>query len=70
MYNILRNVQSREAVHLLQGIDNREGNLRVGLQSIYTYTVGWFNIGENEKELTYSDVVTGGQKKVIAEKIE
>ena len=43
MYHTLSNVQSGEAVPLLEPIDNRCNNLRVGLRSI-TYTVGWYNV--------------------------
>lgn len=42
MYHILRNVQKGEATSLQQYIDNRGGDLRVGLRSI-TWWVGWWN---------------------------
>ena len=47
MYHTLSNVQSGEAVPLLEPIDNRCNNLRVGLRSI-TYTVGWYNVKPGE----------------------
>ena len=43
MFFTLTNVQSGEAVSLLEPIDNRCCNLQVGLRSI-TYTVGWYNV--------------------------
>ena len=43
---MLTNVQSG-AVALQEPIDNRNGNLRVGLRSI-TYMVGWYNVGAGE----------------------
>ena len=48
MYHTLTNVQSGGATPLQQYIDNRDGLLRVGLRSI-TFTVGWHNIGANER---------------------
>ena len=45
MFLTLTNVQSRGAVSLLQYIDNRSGNVRVGS---VTYTVGWYNVGAGE----------------------
>ena len=48
MFHILTNVQNGESKSLLEPIDNRRNNLRVGLRSI-TYTVGWFNVGENQE---------------------
>lgn len=47
MFLTLTNVQSGGAVSLLQYIDNRSGNVRVGLRSV-TYTVGWYNIEAGE----------------------
>jgi len=47
MFQTLANVQSGEAIRLQQCIDNRGGNLRIGLRSI-TYTVGWNNIEDDE----------------------
>jgi len=47
MFLTLTNVQSGGAVSLLQYIDNRAGNVRVGLRSV-TYTVGWYNVGAGE----------------------
>jgi len=47
MYHTLTNVQTGKTVSLLQPIDNRDGHLQVGLQSI-TYTVGWHNVGVGE----------------------
>ena len=46
MFFMLTNVQSG-AVALQEPIDNRNGNLRVGLRSI-TYMVGWYNVGAGE----------------------
>ena len=46
MFLTLTNVQSGGAVFLLY-IDNRSGNVRVGLRSV-TYTVGWYNVGAGE----------------------
>ena len=48
MFHILTNVQNDESKSLLEPIDNRHNNLRVGLRSI-TYTVGWFNVEENQE---------------------
>ena len=47
MFQVLTNVQTGEAVSLQQYIENRHGDLRVGLRSI-TYTVGWYNIKAGE----------------------
>ena len=47
MFQTLSNVQSGEALHLQQCIDNRGGNLRIGLRSL-TYTVAWNNIEDGE----------------------
>ena len=47
MFHTLTDVQREEAVPLQQCIDNRNGDLRVGLRSI-TYNVGWFNIYSGE----------------------
>ena len=47
MFQTLSNVQSGEAIRLQQCIDNRGGNLRIGLRTI-TYTVGWYNIEDGE----------------------
>ena len=47
MFQTLTNVQSGAAVPLLEPIDNRCGDLRVGLRSI-TYTVGWYNVEPGE----------------------
>jgi hypothetical protein len=47
MFQTLTNVQSGEAIGLLQYIDNRDGNLCVGLRSI-TYTVGWHNVSSGQ----------------------
>ena len=46
MFFMLTNVQSG-AVALQEPIDNRNGNLPVGLRSI-TYMVGWYNVGAGE----------------------
>ena len=46
MFFMLTNVQSG-AVALQEPIDNRNGNLRVGLRSI-TYMVGLYNVGAGE----------------------
>ena len=46
-YHTLTNVQSGDLVHLQHYIDNRGGDLRVGLRSI-TYTVGWYNVNHRE----------------------
>jgi len=43
MFQTISNVQSGDAVSLQQYVDNRSGDLCVGLRSI-TYTVGWYNI--------------------------
>ena len=47
MYQTLINVQNGKAVPLQQYIENRNGDLRVGLRSI-TYTVGWYNIDDGQ----------------------
>ena len=47
MFQTLANVQTGEAVALLEPIDNRCGGLRVGLRSI-AYTVGWYNVKPGE----------------------
>ena len=47
MFHTISNVQRGEAVPLQEYIDNRDGDLRVGLRSI-TYSVGWFNIPSGE----------------------
>ena len=47
MFQTLSNVQRDETICLQQGIDNRAGDLRVGLRSI-TFTSGWYNICEGE----------------------
>ena len=47
MFQTVTNVQTGEAVPLLETIDNRCGKLRVGLRSI-TYTVGWHNVEPGE----------------------
>ena len=46
MFFMLTNVQSG-AVALQEPINNRNGNLRVGLRSI-TYMVVWYNVGAGE----------------------
>ena len=48
MFQTLSNVQTGEAVPLLEPIDNRCGKLQVGLRSI-TYTVGWYNVEPGEQ---------------------
>ena len=48
MFHILTNVQNNESKSLQVPIDNRRGGLKIGLRSI-TYTVGWFNVGENQE---------------------
>ena len=48
MFHILTNVQNNETKSLQVPIDNRRGGLKIGLRSI-TYTVGWFNVGENQE---------------------
>jgi len=47
IFQTLANVQSGQAIRLQQCIDNRGGNLCIGLRSI-TYTVGWNNIQDGE----------------------
>ena len=47
MFQTLTNIQSEESVGLQQYIDNRDGDLKVGLRSI-TYTVGWYNVHDKE----------------------
>ena len=47
MFLALTNAQSGEAVALLELIDNRCGDLQVGLRSI-TFTVGWYNVEHGE----------------------
>ena len=47
MFLTLTNVQSGGAVSLLKYIDNRSGNVRVGLRSV-TYAVGWYNVEAGE----------------------
>ena len=47
MFQTISNIQRGDAVSLQQYIDNRGGDLRVGLRSI-TYTVGWFMVREGE----------------------
>ena len=61
MFQTLTNVQEGEAVPLLQYIDNRSGNLRVGLRSI-TYTVGWYNV-ESEESITWREL--GGSTSTV-----
>ena len=48
MFHTLSNVQRGEAIPLLRCIDNRDGNLSIGLRSI-TFTAGWYNIEKREK---------------------
>lgn len=48
MSHTLTNVQKGEAVQLLQPIDNRDGRLKMALCSL-DYTVGWYNIAQEEK---------------------
>lgn len=43
LYHTITNIKDI----ILQDIDNRNGNLKVGLKSI-TYTVGWYNVKNNE----------------------
>ena len=45
MFHTLSNVQRGDAIPLQQYIDNRDGRLRVGLQSLIL-TVGWYNVEE------------------------
>ena len=45
MFQTIGNVQKVEAVGLQQYVDNRCGELRVGLRSL-TCTVGWYNVEE------------------------
>ena len=47
MFHTLSNVQYGEALSLQQYVDNRDGNLLVGLRSI-AYTVGWYNLDSGE----------------------
>lgn len=47
MFHTLSNVQRGGAIPLQAPIDNRDGDLQVGLRSI-TYTVGWYNVLEGE----------------------
>ena len=54
MFHLLTNVQSGEAVPLLQPIDNRDGRLRVALRQL-TYTVGWYNVVQDESFSWRSD---------------
>lgn len=51
MFHTLSNVQSGKSVSLQQYIDNRAGNVLVGLRSI-TYWIGWHNV-EAETNLWY-----------------
>jgi len=46
-YHVLTRVEDGDAVALHQCIDNRSGDLCVGLRQI-TYTVGWYNVGFEE----------------------
>ncbi len=61
MYHTISNVQRGEAVPLQQYIDNRDGHLCIGLQSI-TFTVGWYNIEQGE---TFSWRSTGGPEETL-----
>ena len=56
MFHTLTNVQQGGATALQQYIDNRCGQLRVGLRSL-VYTVGWWNVGAGE---SFSWRVDGG----------
>jgi len=47
----LTNVQSGEAIQLQQPIDNTEGDLYVGLKSIF-YSVGWYNLTNHVNSIT------------------
>ena len=47
MFHNFKNVETAQQKCLTQPIDNRDGNLRIGLRSM-TYTVGWFNIDPRE----------------------
>ena len=64
MYQTITNAQNNVPIQLQESIDNRHGNLRVGLKSI-TYTVGWYNIQEGEYFyiLTIGDV---GSPRIIS----
>jgi len=55
MFHIITNVQRGDPISLQQYIDNRDGNLSIGLKSI-TYTVGWYNIEQG----TLSWRINGG----------
>ena len=48
MFHTLSNVQRGEAIPLLRCIDNRDGQLAIGLRSI-TFAAGWYNIEKGEK---------------------
>ena len=61
MFHTLTNVQTGAPVPLQQYIDNRKGDLCVGLKSI-TFAVGWFNIEEGE---TFSTRDNGGSEITI-----
>jgi hypothetical protein len=60
MFHTLSNVQSEKAVPLLQPIDNRAGNLTVGLRSLI-YTIGWYNV---EGQTIHLRPVVGNTKKI------
>ena len=47
MFQTLTNIQRGGAVPLQQCIDNRGGDLRIGLRTL-TYIVGWYNIEDGE----------------------
>ena len=48
MFYNFKNVQTAQQKCLRQPIDNRDGNLRIGLRSI-TYTVGWYSVVSDEE---------------------
>jgi len=61
MFHTLSDVQSGGAVPLQQYIDNRDGDLYIGLKSI-TFAVGWYNIERGE---TFSWRSTGGPEETL-----
>ena len=62
MFQTLANVQTGEAVALLEPIDNHCGGLGVCLRSI-TYTVGWYNV---EAGKTFSWRQVGGSTNTVS----
>ena len=64
MFLTLTNVQTGD-VFLQQPIDNRGGNLRIGLRSI-TFTVGWYNI-ESRQMVSFRNSDKGPTESTIIE---